>query len=410
MSASPVAPELSVLLATGDPELEGRLVEGLHGQGVAVVARCLDAATLLDAITANPRGAGHIDAVLASATLHGLTEGTLVALRDRATPVLLLAADERQVSRFAELAPALPTATPAEAVAEALRHVHAGGSLPAVPGERSTTEAASSIAARAEPAPAAGGSGRVLAVLSGTGAPGRTTIAIALAAELGRLGETVVLIDADLRVGNVAPYLDLDPRRGLVGLAVGGGRFEERIASELQPGPHCMVLGGVERPQLASALPDDLLAGVIGLLRRRFERVVVDLGVPPNEGALRGADDVLVVTAADLVAVWNTRVALRGLGGDIAARFAVVVNRREGREHYDGDEIQRALGLPVIGTVREDRKAARRAIERQIPLSEAGGRAASNLRALAAAVAGGVAWDAAVERGGEEPARVAVEI
>ncbi len=27
---------------------------------------------------------------------------------------------------------------------------------------------------------------------------------------------------ADLRGGNVAPYLDLDPRRGLVGLAAGG--------------------------------------------------------------------------------------------------------------------------------------------------------------------------------------------
>jgi hypothetical protein len=36
----------------------------------------------------------------------------------------------------------------------------------------------------------------------------------------------------------------------------------------------------------------------------------------------------------------------------------------------------------VLGTVREDRPAARRAIERQVPLTAAGGKAAADLRAL----------------------------
>ncbi len=55
----------------------------------------------------------------------------------------------------------------------------------------------------------------------------------------------------------------------------------------------------------------------------------------------------------------------------------------KGREHYDAGEIERALGLPVLGTVREDRAAARRVIDRQVPLTAAGGRAAADLRALA---------------------------
>ena len=46
------------------------------------------------------------------------------------------------------------------------------------------------------------------------------------------------------------------------------------------------------------------------------------------------------------------------------------------------DEIERALGLPVLGVVREDRKAARRAITKQLPLSAVGGRAARDLRAI----------------------------
>ena len=63
--------------------------------------------------------------------------------------------------------------------------------------------------------------GNVIAVVSGKGAPGKTTVAIGLAAALGERGRRVVLVDADLRGGNVGAYLDLDPRRGLFGLAYG---------------------------------------------------------------------------------------------------------------------------------------------------------------------------------------------
>ena len=63
--------------------------------------------------------------------------------------------------------------------------------------------------------------GNVIAVLSGKGAPGVTTIAIGLAAALGERRRRSVLVDADLRGGNVAAYLDLDPRRGLLALPYG---------------------------------------------------------------------------------------------------------------------------------------------------------------------------------------------
>ncbi|MGE3858231.1 MAG: hypothetical protein AB7G21_14855, partial [Dehalococcoidia bacterium] len=102
----------------------------------------------------------------------------------------------------------------------------------------------------------------------------------------------------------------------------------------------------------------------------------------PEGGLLRAADHALLVTAPDLVSLWNARLALRSLGEDGGGRWSLAVNRREGREHYDADEIERALGLAVLGTVREDRAAARRAIDRQVPLTAAGGKAAAGLRAL----------------------------
>src|SRR5207237_10090599 len=58
----------------------------------------------------------------------------------------------------------------------------------------------------------------LLAVTSGYGSPGRTTLAVNLAAALGTVAPTV-LVDADLVGPSVAAYLDLDPTRNLYMLA-----------------------------------------------------------------------------------------------------------------------------------------------------------------------------------------------
>ena len=359
-----------VLLAVGDRQLERRLSGELAAAGIAVAARCLDGPSLLER-AASPG----VDVVLASADLHRLTDSTLTALRERRLPVVLLAADADDAERLAALARVLPASSSGAIVAAALRQAESsGGHFAGLDAEHGS-----------------GGSepeherhGRVIAVASGKGAPGKTTIAIALASLLAAQGAAGVLLDADLRGGNVAPYLDLDPRRGLVGLATSGGR----LGDELQHGPGFAVLAGVERPELATGLREGALSAVVGALRERFDVVVVDLGVPAESALLRAANELLLVTGADLVSVWNARVGLRAIREHSAGNALwAVVNRREGREHYDHEEIERALGLPVLGVVREDRKAARRAVAQQLPLSEAGGKAARDLRALAAALA-----------------------
>src|SRR5690606_18818121 len=150
--------------------------------------------------------------------------------------------------------------------------------------------------------------------------------------------------------GNVAPYLGLDPRRGVTGL-LAGGPLDVRLDAGLQAGPHCAALVGVERPEHAAAIPPELIAGALARLRASYEHVVVDLGAPPSGAALGVADEVLLVTGPDLVALWNARLVLESHAPAGDARWSVVVNRRESREHYAGDEIRRALGAPVLGVV-----------------------------------------------------------
>ena len=363
------ARDVRVLLAVGDRELERRFTRELSSAGIPIAARCLDGPSLAERATA-----GGVDVVLAAADLHRLTEATLGALRERRLPVVLLAADAEDAERLAALARVLPASSSPAIVVAAVQQAESRGAHFAGLGEGS--DAASGDGAGS-------GAGRVIAVASGKGAPGKTTIAIALASLLAQDGSRTVLVDCDLRGGNVAPYLDLDPRRGLIGVISSG----VRLGDELQNGPGFAVLAGIERPELVAGLRDESLGVTVAALRERFDVVVVDLGAPADVAVLRSADRVLLVAGADLVSVWNARIGLRAVkeyagGADICA----VVNRREGREHYDREEIERALGIPVLGVVREDRKAARRAAARQLPLSEVGGRAARDLRTVSAAL------------------------
>src|SRR4030042_696655 len=85
---------------------------------------------------------------------------------------------------------------------------------------------------------------------------------------------------ADRRGGNVGPYLDLDPRRGLVGLAFGrnGASAAGPVEEELQEGPGFMVLAGVERPDSGLSVSAELVTAAGTTLRETFDDGRVDAG------------------------------------------------------------------------------------------------------------------------------------
>jgi Flp pilus assembly CpaE family ATPase len=389
-SSSDDQSSIRVLLAVGNAEKERRLLEGLPGDGLLVVGRCLDGPSL-----AERAGGSDLDVALASSDLHRLSASILTAVRDARLPLVLIA-DGQDVSRYGELAHLVPASAGASDIAAALRAAVRRGPVYSAPAASAQTEDAGMQGSL----PGGGGDGRrgrLVAVVSGKGAPGKTTVAIGLAAALAERRRQVVLMDADLWGGNVGAYLDLDPRRGLFALAYGKDaspvEWAGRLDEELQEGPGFMVLGGIERPEQRSSISADVTAAAVAALREAFDDVVVDGGCaivgaasPATDALLRQAERILVVSGADLVAVWNTRGALRYLRDRLAVEpesVSIVLNRREGREQYDAEEVERALGAPVLAALPEDRKAARRAVREQVPLTAVGGHAARELRRLA---------------------------
>lgn len=359
-----------VLLALPDPEEERPLRDALQRLGFKIAGRALDGPDLIEQ---SARRSASVAVV--STRLHRVTPSTVATAKDAGiATVLLVRADE--IDRYQGLGELVPDGSSTDDVVNAVQRAIAGRPVRETAPQPETLfeEEASRRDKQAD-------GGRLLALTSGKGAPGVTTIALALASALGQKGLRVVVLDADLRGGNVGPYLDLDPRRGLVGftLATSDELTATQVLDELQDGPGFAVLAGLERGDWYDRVPAERLLSAASTLRNEFDFVVADLGevhTGPSwavgQALARSANRVALVTRPDLVALWNARAALQRLSRALGSRadpIAAVVNHREGHEHYTAEEVERVLGVPLLAEVREDRKAARAAIRDQVPVS-----------------------------------------
>ena len=299
-----------VLVAVGERGLEGRLTRELAACGIAVAGRCLDGPSLAESASAPG-----VDVVLAAPGLHRLTEETLLALRGRGLPVVLLAGPSDDIDRLAALGRCVPASSGGAVVAQALREAQrrgAGRGRPPRPEGRGASGAASREGAGVGDGAAEREEGRLLAVAGARGAPGATTLAVALAALLSARSDDVVLLDADLRGGNVAPCAR--PRSAArAGRAPGGGsgpRASGASPRSCRTAPASPCSAASSGPALGAGLREGTLPVALSALRELNDRVgSVDLpgygvsGSGPSrpDAVLRAADLLLlVVTGPDL--------------------------------------------------------------------------------------------------------------
>ena len=130
------------------------------------------------------------------------------------------------------------------------------------------------------PAPGPG-PGQVVAVWGPAGAPGRTSVAVTVAAELAALGTSVLLADADVYGGSVAQVLGLlDEAPGLAAAtrSAGNGSLDRSALAALAPvvGPRMRVLTGISRAERWPELRPSAVEQVWAVAREVAEVTVVD--------------------------------------------------------------------------------------------------------------------------------------
>jgi Flp pilus assembly CpaE family ATPase len=243
----------------------------------------------------------------------------------------------------------------------------------------------------------------VIVVAGAVGSPGRTTVAINLATALGAAGPTV-LVEADLCAPAFAAYLDLDPSRNVCTLAhtvrddprLWGAALDDELQALGAHPVSAVVLCGPPKREMRTSVAPALMERLIDELARRYRWVILDVGpellgmdlaAASHRAVLARAHHILLITAADLVGLWQTRTAIEQLErvlGLERRRLNLVLNRHDPRFHHSRQEVEWHLGTPVAGVIPFDHVAMQRAISEQRPLVlDTSSRAARALWALA---------------------------
>jgi MinD-like ATPase involved in chromosome partitioning or flagellar assembly len=210
--------------------------------------------------------------------------------------------------------------------------------------------------------------GRLVAVWGPAGAPGRTTTALGLAAEVAEVGSTCLLVDADTYAGSVAQLLGLlDEAPGLAtaARAADHGTLDLPALSGLAPqvSPGLRVLTGLASaarwPELRPAAVSAVLEAARSLTActvvdtsaslEQDEELSYDTAAPRRNGVtlqvLQDADVVVAVGSADPVGLQRLVRGLQDLADVVSAPPVVVVNRVRASAVGPGPEraVRRAL-------------------------------------------------------------------
>ena len=346
---------LSVLIAAGGADWESEAVRTLERTpAVASVRRCVD---VLDLVAT--AAAGHAHAALVSIDLPGLDTDVVQRLVEaRVTPVGYAQPGATQVEARYE-AIGIATRTDNDGLARIDDLVVAATALPdSLEGLDIGEFERSEDALR----------GRVTAVWGPTGAPGRSTVALGLAAEAAAAGTPTLLIDADTYGGSIAQMLGmLDEVSGVLSAA----RAADTGALDLagltghvrQLNPTLRVLTGIGRadrwPQLrvgsferilqVSRMMAPVVILDVGFCLETDEELTYDTSAPRRNGvtirALERADSVVAVGTADPLGMARlTRGVheLRERVGDVEP--SIVINQMRDSLRWGRDDLAESIG------------------------------------------------------------------
>ena len=160
--------------------------------------------------------------------------------------------------------------------------------------------------------------GKVVAVTSGKGGVGKTFVSANLAAALAKLGQRVLVLDADLGLANLDVVLNLYPKITLHDVFTGKAKLEEAIIRA--PGGFSVLLAGsgmVEYSRLTPEVRDDFLRIMAGLVPH-YDVVLLDTGAGISDVVLFAvslASEVIVVATPEPTSLTDAYATIKVLVG-----------------------------------------------------------------------------------------------
>lgn len=131
---------------------------------------------------------------------------------------------------------------------------------------------------------------KIFVVTSSVPQEGKTTTAINLAIATAKAGQSVLLVEGDLRRPKIADYLHLEGTVGLTTALIGKVDVEDTIQSWGEDGMD-VITSGAKPPNPAELLQSGAMLATLDKLKSRYDLIIVDAPplLPVTDGALLSA-------------------------------------------------------------------------------------------------------------------------
>ena len=202
--------------------------------------------------------------------------------------------------------------------------------------------------------------GELIAVLSGKGGTGKTSVCAAVSTALARMGHKVLAIDCDMGLQNLDISLGLSDSGAISFLDVceGGYRLDQAAKHHGFP-THSFLTAPLNRT--AESVDPEAFRSLVRAARGAFDYIFLDAPAGIDGGfelAAKFADRCLIVTGADPAAMRDAARAAQRLELMGKTDVRLIVNRVS-RKLFSTmsvtvDDVMDTAGLPLIGVVPED--------------------------------------------------------
>lgn len=236
--------------------------------------------------------------------------------------------------------------------------------------------------------------GELIAVLSGKGGTGKTSVCAGVAVALSQMGKKVLCVDCDIGLRNLDIALGISDLAAISFLDVCRGEYDVTMATEHPVYPNLQFLTAPMNCPAGDIDPLEF-AQMLNKAREKFHYVFLDAPAGIEAGfrlAAKVADRIILVTGSDPASIRDARQAAQVLEQMGKTNVRLIVNRISKKMaaalNLTVDDIMDEAGLPLLGLVPEDEKVVLAAAFRQPLLGYTKKGAAAACRRIAKRIEG----------------------
>ncbi|MCD6415051.1 MAG: cell division ATPase MinD [Candidatus Diapherotrites archaeon] len=209
---------------------------------------------------------------------------------------------------------------------------------------------------------------RIIAISSGKGGVGKTSLTANLGISLGKLGKKVLMVDVDIQMANLALMVGMEGRPITIqDILVGEANALDGI---YDVAPNVKLMPAKLSTEKLEKIPGEAFSSMISTVIQAVKPDIILLDTAPGMDdetiiPLSVANEVLVVTMAEPVSVADSMKIISLAEGRLSKNITgAVINMVKGLEgEMSKGEIEKALGVDIVGVVPEDAELRKYSLE-----------------------------------------------